>query len=142
MASEARTRILETIYAVDAIGHDCGTDDSALKRAMSGLVDALRVLEQEDPDIPGQFHRLPAQVDRQEDMSPDGRLRLTRDDDGDIYVEVFGARGSDEYPPNACVEFTTIGPGGGKSEQTMNALRALFVAMHADNGVFAEGGES
>ncbi len=70
--------------------------------------------------------------ERREDMSPEGRLRLLIQEDGDIIVQICGV---DPYgePQYAKVEFCAPGSGGGRSPATMNALRALILAMENDN---------
>lgn len=71
-------------------------------------------------------------VDRIEDMSVRGRLRLIQQDDGDIIVAVQPEQdgliqGGDS------VEFCVPGAGGGRSTHTLAALRALMDAMERDN---------
>jgi len=70
-------------------------------------------------------------VERYEDMSPDGKLRLIRQEDGDVIIvvevdpredSVFGTQ----------VEFCTHG-GGGQSPRTLKALVNLMEAMKQDN---------
>lgn len=73
-------------------------------------------------------------VDRKEDMSPDGVLRLFLQSDGDVIVQVvqvlddFGNRA--ERSKVASVEFCAS---GGRSKRTLRALRALAQAMALDN---------
>lgn len=67
-------------------------------------------------------------VARKEDMSPNGRLRLFKEDDGDICVAVI-----DNDGVMADVQFCTVGIGGGKSGKTLAALNALALAMIEDN---------
>jgi hypothetical protein len=73
-------------------------------------------------------------VERLEDMSPDGRLRLIRQSDGDIIVVVIppskdGYLDSSAIPVSA--EFCTHG-GGGQSPRTLQALYTLYEAMEQD----------
>ena len=70
-------------------------------------------------------------VTRAEDMSPDGRLRIIQQDDGDIIVTVVPD--SHERRPSASVEFCSVGSGGGRSPHTVKALRDLMAAMRKDN---------
>ena len=72
-------------------------------------------------------------VERFEDMSPTGRLKLIRQDDGDIIIAII------PDPDNAQrsyvdkqVEFCTHG-GGGQSPKTLSALYALMDAIEQDN---------
>lgn len=65
---------------------------------------------------------------RKEDMSVTGRLRLLRQEDGDMCVAIIDDEGN-----QASVEFCTPGSGGGKSPKTLAALRALALAMMEDN---------
>jgi hypothetical protein len=60
-------------------------------------------------------------------MSPDGRLGLLLQDDGDIIVSV---RESGEEGLGSSVEFCNS---GGHSPRTLDALRELFKAMKADD---------
>ncbi|MBU2765810.1 hypothetical protein HAP94_06270 [Acidithiobacillus ferrivorans] len=67
-------------------------------------------------------------VERGEDMSTTGRLRLMRQEDGDMCVAVIDERGR-----VASVEFCTPLRGGGRSPRTFAALRALAQAIVEDN---------
>lgn len=74
--------------------------------------------------------------ERREDMSPDGKLGLIVQDDGDIIVYI--TRATDECkrrggPPMAGVEFCTVGSGGGRSPHTRKALFELIGAIARDN---------
>lgn len=72
-------------------------------------------------------------VERHEDMSPLGRLRLIVQDDGDVIVAVVP---DPDEPPGRfgnSVEFCSVGGGGGHSPHTLRALRELVKAMEADN---------
>lgn len=68
-------------------------------------------------------------VERRDDMG-EGRLRVSRDDDGDMYVSLRLAPGASSL---SGVEFCTPGNGGGKSPRTFRALQALAEAMQKDN---------
>lgn len=70
-------------------------------------------------------------VTRAEDMSPDGRLRVWQQEDGDLIVEVVPESAKQE--PSASVEFCTVGSGGGRSPHTRKALMALMEAIRRDN---------
>ncbi len=74
-------------------------------------------------------------VERREDMSPTGRLRLFRQDDGDVIVAIVPDKNGQDYKlfKQCSVEFCSVGAGGGRSRHTLEALRALFVAMERDN---------
>ena len=66
-------------------------------------------------------------VTRQDDMGS-GKLRLLRDDDGDIIVSlVLPGHGFLD------VEFCVPGTGGGKSPRTWRALGELLRAMEMDD---------
>ena len=72
-------------------------------------------------------------VERAEDMSPLGLLRLYLQTDGDVIVEVvsfFGPSGSHEFR-DASVEFCTHA-GGGHSPKTLAALRQLYDAIQEE----------
>lgn len=71
-------------------------------------------------------------VERLEDMSLRGRLRLLEQDNGDIIVAVQ-AEENGLLQPGGSVEFCMPGPGGGRSPRTLVALRALLGAMAEDN---------
>jgi hypothetical protein len=70
--------------------------------------------------------------ERHEDMSPDGKLMLLVEDDGDIIVSVIG-RGLTDELRRAQVQFCTVGSGGGRSQHTRTALRSLILAIQKDN---------
>lgn len=73
-------------------------------------------------------------VDRREDMSPNGYMRLLMEQDGDIVVWI--AEGEDDGSPCrtfAQVQFTAPWGGGGRSPKTHAALRELMRAMAEDN---------
>jgi hypothetical protein len=74
-------------------------------------------------------------VERKEDMSPDGNLTLIQQDDGDIIVAVYPSeeQRQGEGEISYSVEFCSPGSGGGRSRNTIQALRALIVAMVRDN---------
>ncbi len=68
-------------------------------------------------------------IERPEDMSPDGRLSLFRDSEGDIHVRVIPAMDrADELFPS--VEFVAHCQ---RSPRTVAALAALLEAMRLDN---------
>lgn len=67
-------------------------------------------------------------AERYEDMTPQGRLHLIRQQDGDVILVVIG----DDFQQVA-LEFCTPMTGGGSSEHTHKALCALMVAMEKDN---------
>jgi hypothetical protein len=69
-------------------------------------------------------------IERNEDMSPMGRLALVLQEDGDVIVAV---RPDPEERHQTSVEFCQPSSGGGRSPATIRALRALAVAMKEDN---------
>jgi hypothetical protein len=69
-------------------------------------------------------------VERNEDMSPRGRLRVIIQDDGDAIVSVVSDPDELRFMPSA--EFCTHA-GGGRSKHTREAIYALFLAMERDN---------
>lgn len=75
-------------------------------------------------------------VERLEDMSPDGRLTLWMQDDGDVVLSIttatsaWGIRGP--LPNMLQVEFCTYA-GGGRSQHTRKALINLMDAIRKDN---------
>ena len=68
-------------------------------------------------------------VKRIEDMSPRGHLKLLLQDDGDIIVAVYPEENG-LIQPGGSVEYCNS---GGRSRHTLQALRALMVAMERDN---------
>jgi hypothetical protein len=66
-------------------------------------------------------------VERPEDMSIVGKLRLLIQSDGDVIVAI---RHKDLMID---IEFCAPVSGGGRSPETWKALHALAVAMRADN---------
>lgn len=71
-------------------------------------------------------------VERLEDMSSRGRLRLIQQEDGDIIVAVQSMENG-LLQIGDSVEFCSGVAGGGKSPNTMEALIALMEAMRLDN---------
>lgn len=71
-------------------------------------------------------------VKRIEDMSPRGYLQVRIAGDGDIHVAVYPEENGLVDGPFS-VEFCAIGTGGGRSQHTLAALRALADAMERDN---------
>lgn len=69
--------------------------------------------------------------ERREDMSPDGKLQLFIQNDGDVIVQIVSRR--DEEWRMASVEFCSCGSGGGRSPRVLGALRELARAIAADN---------
>jgi len=72
-------------------------------------------------------------VSRKEDMSQRGQLKVLIDAEGDIHVAVYSDDGDGTIDSTASVEFCSCGMGGGKSPNTMKALRELVKAMDLDN---------
>ena len=75
-------------------------------------------------------------VTRPEDMSPTGQLHIFKQEDGDVIVSIVGAVDHTGKPikvPIVGVEFCSTGGGGGRSQQTLDALRNLYQAMKNDN---------
>ena len=70
-------------------------------------------------------------VERKEDMSSTGRLRILQQPDGDIIVAVIPAIG--DWMRQNSVEFCAICSGGGRSPKTLAALRNLMDAIDQDN---------
>lgn len=74
-----------------------------------------------------------SEVTRNEDMSPDGQLVLHQQRDGDVIVNIRPSKDDRDYegsPFGVTVEFCTS---GGRSPNTLKALRQLMVAMEKDN---------
>lgn len=67
-------------------------------------------------------------IERLEDMSPLGKLRLLVQSDGDVIIAIQQDDGT-----MANVEFCAPGAGGGGSPQTWAALREVARAMQLDN---------
>jgi hypothetical protein len=72
-------------------------------------------------------------IERNEDMSPRGRLRLLLQPDGDIVVAVVPDPDERRQPFGPTVEFCSPAGGGGRSRHTLRALRELAAAMELDN---------
>lgn len=84
-------------------------------------------------DTEKQFNVIPRTFyERREDMSPDGKLTLIVQDDGDIIVGIVG-RSMMNNKVLGTVEFCTVGSGGGRSPHTREALRNLIIAIQRDN---------
>lgn len=69
-------------------------------------------------------------IERLEDMSIKGRLRLYLQEDGDIIIAVHEQTSDGLVGCGESVEFCTS---GGKSPRTLAALRMLAEAMRQDN---------
>lgn len=68
-------------------------------------------------------------IERPEDMSPDGRLSLCRDSEGDVHIRVVPPLDrSDAYAPS--IEFVAHCQ---RSPRTVAALIELMEAMRLDN---------
>ena len=70
--------------------------------------------------------------ERNEDMSPHGRLRIILQEDGDAIVCVVPDPDADGLRQSS-VEFCSRGAGGGRSRHTLEAVRALADAIRRDN---------
>jgi hypothetical protein len=70
-------------------------------------------------------------VERYEDMSPTGKLKLVQQTDGDMIIVIMPDPEALNPEPTQ-IEFCT-GAGGGQSPRTLKALYALKQAMEADN---------
>lgn len=83
----------------------------------------------DDLSAPAEEIQWPSSRDtaRLEDMSPNGHLRVSLDNCGDVSIEVFDGESF------ASVEFCSGAGGGGKSPRVRQALIALMVAIEADN---------
>lgn len=84
---------------------------------------------------------IPIEVGRIEDMSTRGRMKLFREDDGDIIVSVSSERDG-LVQPSESVQYCTPGMGGGRSPRTFNALINLAIAMDEDNKAIPRGDPS
>jgi len=71
-------------------------------------------------------------VERIEDMSSRGLLRLIKQEDGDIIIAIQSMENG-LLQIGDSVEFCSGFAGGGRSPNTMNALNALMEAMRLDN---------
>lgn len=72
-------------------------------------------------------------VDRKESMSPNGKLQLFIQDDGDVIINVQEGSPTGELESFASIEFCAPFTGGGGSKHTWEALRQLALAMAKDN---------
>lgn len=75
-------------------------------------------------------------VERLEDMSRVGRLKLLRQDDGDIIIVCQPQIEGGLISPGESVEFCAS---GGRSPNTRKALYELMQAMELDNEQFPAG---
>jgi hypothetical protein len=71
-------------------------------------------------------------AERSEDMSPTGKLRVFKEDDGDVIVAIVKGDNEKDFVM-ADAEFCTPGTGGGKSPHTRRALLELYDAIERDN---------
>lgn len=78
-------------------------------------------------------------VERYEDMSPRGRLRVFKQDDGDMIVRIIpDPKDENTKYLGDSAEFCTIGGGGGQSPNTLQALRGLMEAIEKDNAEYPQ----
>ena len=70
--------------------------------------------------------------ERYEDMSPDGRLGIIAQPDGDIIITIIQSA-KEELSMFPSVEFCAIYGGGGQSPAVLEALHALMEAIESDN---------
>jgi len=70
--------------------------------------------------------------ERNEDMSPHGRLKVILQEDGDAIVAVVPDPNARPWERSS-VEFCSRGGGGGRSRHTLEAIRALAAAIMRDN---------
>ena len=70
--------------------------------------------------------------ERKEDMSPDGRLQVIIQPDGDGIIGIIPP--SEDHFGNPSVEFCTPFMGGGSSPRVLKAIRILLKAIYLDNG--------
>lgn len=70
---------------------------------------------------------------RLESMSPDGKMKMILQEDGDIIIVVEQGNGNGGVDRFASVEFCTPFGGGGGSQETYWALVQLMGAMAQDN---------
>jgi len=119
-------------YLIDeAAGYQLdGGDTLGETRAGRELLRMARAHLQEQEEKGASISSVPvnAFIARREDMSRTGRLRLIKQEDGDLCVAVI-----DEDGHMSGVEFCVTGIGGGKSPRTVEALNQLALAIIADN---------
>lgn len=72
-------------------------------------------------------------VERLEDMSSRGRLRMIIQEDGDVILCIIPDSDSPSSMFGDTVEFCMIGSGGGGSPHTIRALRELSKVIERDN---------
>ena len=69
-------------------------------------------------------------VERYHDMSPCGTIKVGIDGcDGDVHLSIY----DDKNECLADLEFCSTGSGGGKSPNTVEAIKHLFIAIAKDN---------
>ncbi len=107
---------------------DCGVKLSETREGKAVLEMAREYAKLQEARIRGPKMPVGEFVARKEDMSQEGRLRLFKEQDGDICVSVIEDDGN-----MAGIQFCTVGMGGGKSGKTLAALNALALAMQEDN---------
>lgn len=73
------------------------------------------------------------QVERNEDMSTTGVLRIHQQSDGDIIVICERMDVQEMKIERCAVEFCALGAGGGRSPKVRDALLTLMDAIEQDN---------
>jgi len=114
--------------AVESIGSEEPYDlNSEGQKLRSSLLYAVHLEQQER--LCGEWRIDPNKFyERKEDMSPDGKLRIMAQDDGDVIVCVIPD--SEMEDPSASVEFCTSPI---RSPNVLKALRNLARAIELDN---------
>ena len=72
-------------------------------------------------------------VTRRGDMSPEDRLRVFQQEDGDYILQIVPEYDERHPKPSLSVEFCTCCGGGGNSPHTRRAIAGLIEAIRKDN---------
>ena len=124
---EARAKVLGDARGGPGSGDWHVILESDGQRLDVGSQEITDVLPDEYPNIKRMERYL-----RREDMSPDGKLCMVMEDDGDVCLSIYV--GSENMGKSFFgIQFCTPGTGGGKSPHVMAALRNLMKAIELDN---------
>ena len=126
MLSEATKRVVKRLWDDNILPHNVD-DAEEFKAQVGALIQGMYFGQEPHPAEglePRKFY------ERKGDMSPDSKLQLLIEDDGDVIVSIHHTEHL-----SSSIQFCSVGNGGGRSPETRTALLALCHAMNRDNGV-------
>ncbi len=129
-----KVSLMNTLHTFSTAEGDILAAARSLESRIADRDETIRHLKQvppPKPDAPVEQLSSDEVYERREDMSPDGKLQIFLQNDGDVIVQVIGYR--HDQLELASVEFCSCGSGGGRSPKTRAALLELARAIAEDN---------